>query len=155
MLFVCFNSKGPGYHVRVDGVMNSMKYQEILNQNLTFSTRKLKLGHQWIFQQNSDLKNMSKSTKNGYLNPLTWPLSKTRRMNWKKSALGPWMIWRDSVKRMASGASSLYSPTKYKTQGCQQLRHMFLLKIILFLIVFSLNALLSIKSYFFLVHQKV
>ena len=30
----CFSSKGPGNLVRVNGIMKSMKYQEIFNLNL-------------------------------------------------------------------------------------------------------------------------
>ena len=54
-----FSSKGPGNLVRVHGIMNSMKHQEILHLNLSASARKLKL----IFQQDNDPKYMSKSTQ--------------------------------------------------------------------------------------------
>ena len=42
-------------------IMNSMKYQDILNQNLAAPARKL--GCCWIFQQDNDPKQMSKSTQ--------------------------------------------------------------------------------------------
>ena len=63
MLWGCFSSKGPGNLVRVHGIMNSMKYQDILNLNLAAPARKLKLGHRWIFQQDNDPKHTSKSTQ--------------------------------------------------------------------------------------------
>ena len=54
----CFSSKGPGKLVWVHGIM---KYQELFNLNLAAPARKLKLGRCWIFQQDNDPKNMSKS----------------------------------------------------------------------------------------------
>ena len=61
ILWGCFSSKGPGNLVRVHAIMNSMKYQDILNLNLAAPARKLKLGRRWIFQQENDPK-LSKST---------------------------------------------------------------------------------------------
>ncbi|KAI4880130.1 hypothetical protein NFI96_020379, partial [Prochilodus magdalenae] len=43
MLWACFSSKGPGNLVRVHGIMNALKYQDILKQNLVTSARKLKI----------------------------------------------------------------------------------------------------------------
>jgi hypothetical protein len=63
MLWACFSSKGSGQLVRVHGFMDSIKYQQILIQNLTASARKLKLGRGWIFQQDNDPKHTSKSTQ--------------------------------------------------------------------------------------------
>ena len=54
---------GPGNLVRVLGIMYSMKYQDILNQNLAASAKKLKLGRCWVFQQDKDKKHMSRSTQ--------------------------------------------------------------------------------------------
>ena len=48
-----FPSKGPWNLVRIYGIMNSMKYQEILNMNLAVTARKLKLSRIWIFQQDN------------------------------------------------------------------------------------------------------
>jgi len=47
--------------------MDSIKYQQILNENITASARKLKMGSGWTFQQDNDPKRTSKSTvhKNG------------------------------------------------------------------------------------------
>ena len=43
--------------------MDSIKYQEILGQNVMASVRKLKLGRLWTFEQDNDPKHTSKSTK--------------------------------------------------------------------------------------------
>ena len=43
--------------------MNSIKYQQILNENLTAPSRKLKMGRGWTFQQDNDPKHTSKSTQ--------------------------------------------------------------------------------------------
>ena len=61
----CFSSKGPGKRVRVHGIMNSMKYQDIFYFNLAAPVRKLKLGRRWIIQQDSDPKHTSNQHKNG------------------------------------------------------------------------------------------
>ena len=63
MLWSCLSSKSPGNLVRVHGIINSMKYQDILNLNLAAPSRKLKLGRRWIFQQDSDPKHTCKSTQ--------------------------------------------------------------------------------------------
>jgi hypothetical protein len=66
MLWGCFSSKGAGPLVRIHGIMDSIKYQQILHLNRTASARKL--GRGWIFQQDNDPKYTSKSTqKNGLL----------------------------------------------------------------------------------------
>jgi hypothetical protein len=59
LFWACFISKGPGELVRIHGIMDSNKYQQILNQNLTASARKFKLGRGWIFQQDNDPKHTS------------------------------------------------------------------------------------------------
>ena len=68
---------GPGNLVRVLGIMYSMKYQDILNQNLSASAKKLKLGHHWIFQQTVIQNICPDQHKNGLLNTkmklLPWP----------------------------------------------------------------------------------
>ena len=58
MLWGCSSSKRPGNLGRVHGIMNSMKYQEILNLNLAAPAKKLKLGRRWIFQQDNDPKHI-------------------------------------------------------------------------------------------------
>ena len=48
MLLSCFASTGPGALVKVNSIMNSTKYQDILAKNLVASARRLKLGLKWI-----------------------------------------------------------------------------------------------------------
>ena len=63
MLWGCLSSKGHGNLIRVHGIINSIKNQDILNHNLAAPARKLKQGCRWIFQQDNDPKPMSKSTQ--------------------------------------------------------------------------------------------
>ena len=63
MLWGCFASNGTGNLHRVEGIMDSVKYQDILAKNVTLSVKKLKLGRHWTFQQDNDPKHTSKSTK--------------------------------------------------------------------------------------------
>lgn len=77
MLWGCVASAGTGNVVKVEGHMDSTQYQQILETNVQESVTKLKLRRGWIFQQDNDPKNCSKSTKafmqrNNY-NVLEWP----------------------------------------------------------------------------------
>ncbi len=63
MFWGCFSARGPGHFVRIHGIMDSVKYQQILHENLTASARKLQMGRGWIFQQDNDPKHTSKSTQ--------------------------------------------------------------------------------------------
>jgi hypothetical protein len=45
MLLVCFASTDPWANVKVNHIIISTKYQDILAKNLVASARKLKLGH--------------------------------------------------------------------------------------------------------------
>ncbi len=63
MLWGCFSSAGTGALVKVEGIMNSSKYQSILAQNLQASARKLKMKRNFIFQHDNNPKHTSKSTK--------------------------------------------------------------------------------------------
>ena len=70
-------STGSGNLVKVESHMNSSQYQQILDKNVQESVTKLKLRRGWIFQQDSDPKHCSKSTKefmqkNKY-SVLEWP----------------------------------------------------------------------------------
>jgi hypothetical protein len=49
MLWGCFASSGTGNLHRVEEIMDSDKYQDILAKNITQSTKKLKLGRHWSF----------------------------------------------------------------------------------------------------------
>ena len=77
MLWGCFAASGPGALVKINGIMNSTKYQDILAKNLVASARKLRLGRRWTFQQDNDPKHTSKSTQKWFcenkINVLQWP----------------------------------------------------------------------------------
>src|SRR4029434_8567228 len=81
MLWGCFSSKGPGHLVRIHGIMDSIKYQQILNENLTAPSSKLEMGRGWTFQQDNDPKHTSKSTQKCFtdrrIKVLTWPSQST------------------------------------------------------------------------------
>uniref|UniRef100_A0A8C5PZP6 Tc1-like transposase DDE domain-containing protein n=1 Tax=Leptobrachium leishanense TaxID=445787 RepID=A0A8C5PZP6_9ANUR len=77
MLWGCFASAGTGKLQRVQGTMNSLQYQEILDDNVMQSVTNLRLGRRWPFQQDNDPKHTSKSTRawlqiKGW-NILEWP----------------------------------------------------------------------------------
>uniref|UniRef100_A0A8C5QZS5 Transposase n=1 Tax=Leptobrachium leishanense TaxID=445787 RepID=A0A8C5QZS5_9ANUR len=77
MLWGCFASAGTGKLQRVQGTMNSLQYQEILDDNVMQSVTNLRLGRRWTFQQDNDPKHTSKSTRawlqiKGW-NILEWP----------------------------------------------------------------------------------
>lgn len=71
------SSAGTGALVRVEGIMNSSKYQSALAQNLLASVRKLKMKKIFIFQHDNDPKHTSKSTKEwlhqNKIEVLEWP----------------------------------------------------------------------------------
>jgi len=54
MLSGCFASPGSENLQHVESKMDSLKYQEILEENVMPSVRKLKLGHHWTFQQDNE-----------------------------------------------------------------------------------------------------
>uniref|UniRef100_A0AAZ3PXM9 Uncharacterized protein n=1 Tax=Oncorhynchus tshawytscha TaxID=74940 RepID=A0AAZ3PXM9_ONCTS len=57
-----FSSEGTGKLVRIEGMMDGAKYREILEGNLFQSSRYLRLGRRFTFQQNNDLKHTAKAT---------------------------------------------------------------------------------------------
>ena len=59
MLCGCFAARGPGALVKMNGMMNSTKYQDILGKYLVPFARKLGFGHRWAFQKDNDPKNTS------------------------------------------------------------------------------------------------
>uniref|UniRef100_A0AAY5KKE2 Tc1-like transposase DDE domain-containing protein n=1 Tax=Esox lucius TaxID=8010 RepID=A0AAY5KKE2_ESOLU len=61
MLWGCFSSAGTQALVRVEGIMNSSKYQAVLAQNFQASVRKMK--RKFTFQHDNNPKHTSKSTK--------------------------------------------------------------------------------------------
>ncbi len=60
MMWACFSARGPEHLVQMHGIMDSIKYQQIKNQNLTASVRNLILGRVWIFHQDNNPKQTSK-----------------------------------------------------------------------------------------------
>ncbi len=62
-MWACFSAGGPGHLVQMHGIMDSIKYQQMKNQNLTASVRNLIMGHVLIFQQDNNPKQTSKYTQ--------------------------------------------------------------------------------------------
>uniref|UniRef100_A0A8C5MWR5 Tc1-like transposase DDE domain-containing protein n=1 Tax=Leptobrachium leishanense TaxID=445787 RepID=A0A8C5MWR5_9ANUR len=76
-LLVLKRIHGTGKLQRVQGTMNSLQYQEILDDNVMQSVTNLRLGRRWTFQQDNDPKHTSKFTRawlqiKGW-NILEWP----------------------------------------------------------------------------------
>ncbi len=63
MLWACFSARGPEHLVQMHGIMDSIKYQQIKNQTLTASVRNLIMDCVWIFHQDNNPKQTSKSTQ--------------------------------------------------------------------------------------------
>ena len=63
--------------VRIEGMMDGAKYREILEGNLFQSSRDLRLGRRFNFQQDNEPKHTDKATlewfKGKQLNVLEWP----------------------------------------------------------------------------------
>lgn len=55
------------------GGQAGFKYQEILEENIMLTVRKLKLGHHWTFRWGSDIKHTSQSIK-GWFQKETWKI---------------------------------------------------------------------------------
>jgi hypothetical protein len=77
MLWGCFSSAGTGTLVSIEGTMDGAKYKDILEGNLFQSSRNLRLGQRFTFQQDNDPKHTAKTTlewfKGKHLNVLEWP----------------------------------------------------------------------------------
>jgi hypothetical protein len=73
----CISLAGAWKLVRIEGMMESAKYKEILEGNLFQSFRDLRLGRRFTFQQDNDPKHTAKATlkwfKGKCLNVLEWP----------------------------------------------------------------------------------
>ena len=72
-----FPSAGTGKLVRIEGMMDGTKYRETLEGHLFQSSRDLRLGRRFTFQQDNDPKQTIKATlewfKGKHLNVLEWP----------------------------------------------------------------------------------
>ncbi len=95
MLWACFSAQSPELLVQMHGTMDSIKDQQIRNQNLTASFRNLIMGRIWIFTRTTIQNNHQNKHKNGSLNrnwifyhgcpcPLTWTLQKMSGVNWRE-----------------------------------------------------------------------
>ena len=77
MLWGCFSSAGTGKMVRMESMMDGAKYREILERNLFQSSKELRLGWRFTFQQDNDPKHTAKETldwlKGKHLNVFGWP----------------------------------------------------------------------------------
>ena len=65
MLWGCFSSAGTGKLVRTEGMMDGAKYRDILEGNLFQSSRDLRLGWRFTFQQENDPKHTVKQHSSG------------------------------------------------------------------------------------------
>jgi len=63
MLWAYFSAGGPGLLIQRHGIVDSIKYQLIKNPNLTPFDRNLIMGCGWVFHQDNDPKQTSKSTQ--------------------------------------------------------------------------------------------
>ena len=78
----CFAVGGTGALHKIDGIMMTENYVDILKQHLKTSVRKLKLGCKWFFQIDNDPKHTSKvvakwfkdnKVKDNKVKVLEWP----------------------------------------------------------------------------------
>ncbi len=60
MLWPVFSAGGPEHLVQMHGIMDSIKYQQIKNQQVTASVRNLIMSRVWIFHQDNNPKQTSK-----------------------------------------------------------------------------------------------
>ena len=58
-----FSAAGTGRLVRIEGKMNAAMYRDILDEKLLQSALDLRLGQQFIFQQDNDPKHTTKISK--------------------------------------------------------------------------------------------
>lgn len=77
MLWGCFSSSGTGNLVKVQGIMKKEDYIRILDENVKESAEKLKLGQNWMYQQDNDPKHTAKVVKKWFkdndISVLEWP----------------------------------------------------------------------------------
>ncbi len=77
MLWGCFARNGTGALQKIDGITRKEDYLKILKQHLKTSARNLKLGRNWVFQQDKDPKYTAKAvTKwltDNKVKVLEWP----------------------------------------------------------------------------------
>ncbi len=66
MLWACFSAGGPEHLVEMHGIMDSIKYQQIKNLNLTASVRNLVVGHLDLPPGQQSKTNIKINTKMGH-----------------------------------------------------------------------------------------
>ena len=79
MMWGRFSSSGTGQLVKINGIMDGALYHNILNENLTKSAKQLKMGHHFVFQQESNPKHCAKTPQEWFkedkIKVLGWPSS--------------------------------------------------------------------------------
>lgn len=81
MLWGCFAASGTGGITRITGIMKSEDYQQILEENVLPSVRKLGLRRRsWVLQQDKDPKHTSKSTQT-WIDKKKWTVLKWPAMS--------------------------------------------------------------------------
>ena len=77
MIWGCFSAQGVGNMSVIDGTMNAESYKKILQENLLPLVEKLRLPHDWIFQQDNDPKHTARTTKKWFaennVHVMQWP----------------------------------------------------------------------------------
>ena len=72
MLWRCFSLAGTEKLLRIEGMMDGAKYRESLEGNLFQSSRDLRLGQRFTFQQDKDPKHTAKATLEWFKGGLTF-----------------------------------------------------------------------------------
>ncbi len=86
MLWACFSAGGPEHLVQMHGIMDSIKYQQIKNQNLTASVRNRIMGRGWIFRQdikiNTKMCHWAQNESFTMAVPVLWPEPYRKWVRW-------------------------------------------------------------------------
>ncbi len=127
MLRACFSAEGPGRLVQIHGIMDSIKYQQMKNLNLTASVRNLIM----IFHQDNDPNQTSKSTQKCItehkMKLLPWPSQfpdlnpkvgwTEEKKTWKSEGSGV-ILDEGMVSDLLSHILQTHQALQVKTQSC-------------------------------------